>query len=222
MSETKERAIRRYLAFLEDPSTADRELMAELENQLSVAANPIEKLRVLAEIDGARSPDRRHLEDAFVLHAVEWAVENKIPTAAFLALGVDQSLLTKAGFTKGKGISAKARKSLLSQGGTSKSSRYAHDAGATGNGEVKIRAKSVNSETVEKLILATKGPFSVRDIVAVSEATNATVSRVVGILVAEKRVEKLGLLPPQGARGVAPQGYRVKVADPSKTKKKAG
>jgi hypothetical protein len=118
--------------------------------------------------------------------------------------------LAKAGFYSRPGSKKAAANSSKSKG-----------AAASHNGEHKVRAKSVTSETVESLVLATKGPFSVRDIVAVSEATNATVSRVVGILVAAGRVENIGNLPPQGARGVAPQGYRVKSAVQPKPKVKA-
>ena len=222
MSDTQEQAVRSYLAFLADPGTADRELVAELENQLSTAENPIAKLRVLAAIQEAKTPNRVVLEAAFVRHASEWAAENKIPANAFLALGVEKGLLTKAGFAVGKGTVASASKSAVSRSAGSKAFQEAKNAGSSNVGERKPRAKSVSSETVESLILETKGPFSVRDIVRVSQATNATVSRVMGVLVASKLVEKIGLLPPQGARGAAPHGYQVRASEPTKAKRKAG
>lgn len=213
MSEIKERAVQTYLAFLENPGAVNRELLADLENQFSVAGNPIIKLRVLAEMDRIRAGERMALEDDFVRHASAWAAENAIPPTAFLALGVNEEVLTKAGFTiepnalSGQGAAKKP---------SSKSSKQASKRSASFDRSVgKPRAKSVNGETVEKLILAATEPFSVRDIVAVSHATNATVSRVVGWLVAAKRVEKIGLLPPQGSRGIAPTGYRVKQRKPA-------
>ncbi len=209
MIETKERAVETYLAFLENPEAVDQELIAELESQFSVADNPITKLRVLAEIERVRTSDRVALEDGFILHASAWAAENSIPPTAFLALGVDHEVLVKAGFQAVPGAQSK-------QAGTGKSSKGTSERSSTtlNQKQRRPRAKSVNGETVEKLILAATEPFSVRDIVEVSHATNATVSRVVGWLVAAKQVEKIGLLAPQGSRGIAPAGYQVKQRKP--------
>ena len=204
MSNVKETAVQTYLAFLENPAGINRELIADLENQLSTAVSPIVKLRLLAEIDRARTSGKAGLEEGFVRHANAWAAENGIPAHAFLALGVDLDLLAKAGFdplptpqTKPGGKGSKSKDS-------GKRSGSVHQK----NG--KPRAQSVNSETVEKLILTTTDPFSVRDIVDLSHATNATVSRVVGWLVAAKKLEKIGSLAPQGSRGIAPIGYQMK------------
>lgn len=209
MSDTKEHAVKTYLDFLENPEAVDRGSIAELENQFSVAGSPIVKLRVLAEIDRVRRAGRAALEDGFIRDASAWAAENRIPPSAFLALGVDQELLAKAGFELPPTQPPRhpgANKS------SSKSSKETANRSAILSNQVerKPRAKSVTSETVETLILATTEPFSVRDIVDISQATNATVSRVVGWLVAAQRVEKIGLLSPQGSRGIAPSGYRVK------------
>jgi hypothetical protein len=210
MSETKEQAIQSYLAFLDDPEGVDRELIAELEKQLAAAVNPIVKLRVLAEIERVRTTDKVALEESFVQHAGAWAAENNIPPSAFLALGVAPQLLTKAGFELP--IPSRSSRALAGTKIASKLSKTAAKRSGLDGGPRKPRAQSVNSETVEKIVLATTEPFSIRDIVDVSHATNATVSRVVGWLVAAQRVEKLGLLTPQGSRGIAPTGYRVKKA----------
>jgi hypothetical protein len=211
MSDTKERAVQTYLAFLENPETVDRMLIARLENQFPAADSPIAKLRLLAEIDRARTSERLALEEGFVRHASSWAAENKIPPSAFLALGVDPEILVRAGFEPETGPGWLA-------GATGVSKRTKDSAKRSGRfptrNNRKPRAKSVTSHAVEELVLATTEPFSIRDIVELSHATNATVSRVVGCLVAAQKVEKIGVLTPQGTRGASPLGYRVKKAAP--------
>jgi hypothetical protein len=211
MSDTKERAVQTYLAFLENPETVDRMLIAQLENQFPAADSPIAKLRLLAEIDRARTSERLALEEGFVRHASSWAAENKIPPSAFLALGVDPEILVRAGFEPATG----PLPGWLA-GATGVSKRTKDSAKRLGRlptrNNRKPRAKSVTSDAVEELVLATTEPFSIRDIVGLSHATNATVSRVVGCLVAAQKVEKIGVLTPQGTRGAPPLGYRVKKA----------
>jgi hypothetical protein len=196
MVDTKERAVQRYLAFLENPEVAGQDVIQELESQFSVADSPITKLRVLAEIDRVRAADQIALRDGFIRDARSWAAENAIPAHAFVALGVELDLLSKAGFDP---LPTKAAGSSKSVSKSSKQPPKRASSSSQRNG--KPRAKSINSETV---------PFSVRDIVELSHATNATVSRVVSWLVAAKKVEKIGPLAPQGSRGVAPIGYQVK------------
>jgi hypothetical protein len=205
MVDTKERAVQRYLAFLENPEVAGQDVIQELESQFSVADSPITKLRVLAEIDRVRAADQIALRDGFIRDARSWAAENAIPAHAFVALGVELDLLSKAGFDP---LPTKAAGSSKSVSKSSKQPPKRASSSSQRNG--KPRAKSINSETVEKLVLSTTEPFSVRDIVELSHATNATVSRVVSWLVAAKKVEKIGPLAPQGSRGVAPIGYQVK------------
>jgi hypothetical protein len=200
MSDKKERAVQTYLAFLEDPKALDRVLTEELENQFSSADSPIKKLRLLAEIDKVRTAKRAALEADFILHAKSWATENDIPWHAFLSLGVAHDTLLQAGFEPPAGAAKGSSKGK----GTKQSPAFLN------YGNRKPRAKSVSSDAVEQIVLTQTEPFSVRDIVAISHATNATVSRVVGWLVAAGKVESVGILPPQGSRGVSPTGYRVK------------
>ncbi len=203
MSDTKERAVQKYLAFLENPELVGQDAIQELENQFSIADGPITKLRLLAEIDRVRAADKVALQEGFIRHAKSWAAENAIPTHAFVALGVELQVLATAGFDP-------LPKPVGMAKGSSKSSKQSAKAKLSAQRNAKPRAKSINSDTVEKLILSTTEPFTVRDIVGLSHATNATVSRVVGWLVAAKKVEKLGVLAPQGTRGIAPFGYQVK------------
>lgn len=203
MSETKERAVQKYLAFLEDPETAAQAAVVELENKFSAANTPIAKLRLLAEIDRVRIADRAAVEEGFIRHARSWATDNGIPAHAFVALGVAEEVLIKAGFEP---LPKNASKLAGAKG--VKSAKGSAKFPSQKNG--KPRAKSVSSETVEKFVLASTEPFSIRDIVDVTHATNATVSRVVGWLVAAKKVETIGALAPQGSRGSAPIGYQVK------------
>jgi hypothetical protein len=215
MSDTEERAVQTYLAFLENPEAVDRMLIEQLENQFTVADSPIAKLRLLAEIDHARTSERLALEEGFVRHASVWAAENKIPPSAFLALGVDQEILLQAGFEPASGplpgwLAGATGSSKRSKTSDKQSGRFPT------RDSRKPRAKSVTSQAVEELVLATTEPFSVRDIVELSLATHATVSRVVGCLVAAQKVEKVGVLTPQGSRGASPLGYQVRQTETPK------
>jgi hypothetical protein len=215
MSDTKERAVQTYLAFLENPEAVDQMLIEQLENQFTVADSPITKLRLLAEIDRIRTSERLALEEGFVRHASSWAAENKIPPSAFLALGVDQEILVQAGFEPPTGplpgwLAGAAGSSKLTKDSAKRLGRFPTRTGR------KPRAKSVTSQAVEEMVLATTEPFSVRDIVELSLATHATVSRVVGCLVAAQKVEKIGVLTPQGSRGASPLGYQVRQSETQK------
>lgn len=193
MSEIKETAVQSYLTFLENPKV-DGPAVEKLQTQLSTTNSPVAKLRLLGEIERVRATHGAMLEEGFVRHANTWATKNGVPASAFLTLGVDRGVLKKAGFT-----------SLPAAVKTSKKT-------SKQLGNRKPRAQSVNGETIATLILATTEPFTIRYITEISNSTNATVSRVVGQLVAGKQVESIGRMDPTGTRGIAPLGYQVKTS----------
>lgn len=94
-------AIRRYLQFLEDPSSLiDHELVASLEARIDATADPLDRLHAIAEYERARHPDEQAYRQAFIDHAKAWAQANDVPATAFRALGVPHDVLTKAGITQ--------------------------------------------------------------------------------------------------------------------------
>jgi hypothetical protein len=182
-----EKAVTDFLVFLENPKEVERAVVQGLRTQLSAVGNPIDKLRLIAEMDKVSASHIATLEADFVSFSHAWANANDIPAHAFVSLGVDRAVLRKAGFE----IEPERKRKLAPKR------------------VPKPRAKSVTGETVEQLVLGLKGSFTVRDVASASKATNATVSRVLGELVAANRIEQIGTIARQGFRGAPPVGYRV-------------
>ena len=94
-----EDAVRRYLAWVDDPSSlVDAEAVAAAEAALASATDPIDKLHAAAELERVRVGDPSALRAAFVGHARDYAAQADIPVQAFRALGVGDDVLAEAGF----------------------------------------------------------------------------------------------------------------------------
>jgi hypothetical protein len=104
---TSEESIRAYLNFVADPSSSlDAREIARLEKLVSTTTDPLEKLRVAAQLEQAKAPDGSALQTAFVREAKRWADAEGIPVGAFRQLGVPDDVLRKAGLIRGtKGTS---------------------------------------------------------------------------------------------------------------------
>lgn len=99
MTTEAEAAVRRYLAYLDDPSSAiDHEAVAAAEAAFAAATDPIERLHAAADLEAARSADAGSLEDEFVRHARAYGEAEGIPASAFAAVGVSSEVLERAGF----------------------------------------------------------------------------------------------------------------------------
>ncbi len=196
MADLNERAIRRYLAYLEDPRSAvDDVHIAELEKQFETAIDPIDKLRVLSDLERAVLPDGGDLELEFVEHAYQWATANKIAPNAFRALGVDPELLKKAGFSKQE---IKARGIGGGAGGLKGIARAKRP----------VRAP-VRIDRVVEVVRKQSETFSIRDISNQSGATPATVSKAISALLHSGELQQGGPLPNQRSRGKIPTGYQL-------------
>ena len=98
MSTDPELSVRRYLAFLDDPSSAvDQDAVASAEAAFAGAADPLSRLHAAADLEKARSADAGALEADFIRDAKAYAEAQDIPAAAFTAVGVPSSILAKAG-----------------------------------------------------------------------------------------------------------------------------
>lgn len=193
MVDQNERAIRRYLAYLEDPRSAvDDEHIAELEKQFETTVDPIAKLRVLSDLERATLPNADQLETDFVRHAYQWATENKIAPNAFRALGVDPELLKKAGFSR---------------------QEIKHNATGTGLKALSRPKRPVRApvriDRVVEIVRNQSDTFSIRDISNQSGATPATVSKAVSALLHSGELRESGPLPNQRSRGKIPTGYQL-------------
>ena len=99
MASGPENAVRNYLAALKDPnSLRDENAIEAVRKELAGADDPIERLRLQDQLSKLESPSLESYEDEFVVHAKAWADANSISVNAFLAEGVDPSVLQRAGF----------------------------------------------------------------------------------------------------------------------------
>lgn len=99
MTTTAEQAVRDYLTYLRDPdSLRDDAAITELEEELEVADDLVDELRIHNELTELRElPESRFLRP-FIENAKTWAAENNMSVAAFMEMGVKASTLSEAGF----------------------------------------------------------------------------------------------------------------------------
>lgn len=93
--------VRRYLQWLHDPeSLVDPALVEKLDKQAQAASDPLEQLRLQAELHRARSVDADQIRSGFHRFASQLAADEHIPVEAFVALGVPLEDLQQAGLAK--------------------------------------------------------------------------------------------------------------------------
>ena len=97
-----EAAIRRYLAWVDDPGSAvDPAAVARAEADFATATDPIDRLHAAAARERARMADVDAILSGFVRSARVYAEAEGIPVEAFRSLGVPDDVLRSAGFTVG-------------------------------------------------------------------------------------------------------------------------
>jgi hypothetical protein len=215
MVDVKERAVRRYLAYLADPEAAvddDRvaDLIVKLEQQFVNTSDPIVKLRVRSSIERARRPDRAALEADFARYAYEWALANDIVPAAFRSMGVDPELLEKAGLgsadefesnTPSEQMGSKSRKSMAKNS--------ARNIGRFDTVRVTKRQNRppVRLDQIFPAIRKQTNRFTIAQIHVVAGGSIGSARTAVLSLVASGEVQAVG--KKAGARGKAPVEYEV-------------
>ena len=200
---TGEDAVRRYLQFLEDPSKlVDTATVQALEARLARLTDPVERLRVLAELDRVNVVDGSDFEESFIQHARSWAESEGILGGAFRHLGVPEDVLLRAGLVDGgrrrPGRKAGATRSSVSSR-ASKGSR-------AGDGR---RARWTPAEAITAWVLATSEPFTLAGVQRSAGGSPATVRKAIDELVESARVERLGPATGGGGRGRAPIRYQL-------------
>jgi hypothetical protein len=174
-----ETAVRRYLRYLEDPDAMrDEGAIAEAEEAVSRAEDPIERLRALAALDRARSVDGETYRQDFVRHAKAWAEAEGIPARAFLELGVPAEDLAAAGIAGGRSST-----------------------GSRGRG----RAPRLDIDAVEAAVPADR--FRLAELAAAIDREVATTRRYLQQLLERGSVRELGDDPDHDGRGRAPKLY---------------
>jgi hypothetical protein len=184
MAASAETAVRSYLVALKDPSALrDQESLAELQKQLEEATDGITRLELRQRIMEAEEPKLEQYEADFITHAKEWADEHGISSKAFVAEGVDVSVLRRAGFSlpgRGRG-------------------------GGAGRG-VRPRTRS-RVTTGEVRAAIPKGKFTVKQLQQRSGASPAVVRKAVQEEISAGTVKEVGTDPDHRGPGRAPVLY---------------
>lgn len=96
---TPESAVRRYLAWVDDPASAiDEDAVERAEAAFASASDPIDRLHAAAARERAKAADVGSIATDFVAHARSYAEVEGIPVEAFRTLGVADDVLAEAGF----------------------------------------------------------------------------------------------------------------------------
>ncbi|MDY7106493.1 MAG: hypothetical protein S0880_35400 [Actinomycetota bacterium] len=186
---TGEEAVRLYLLYLDDPAKLrDEQLIEKLEGEAEKAGDPVEKLKVLGELERAKAINGDQFRSDFVRLAHGWAEDQGVPVTAFTSMGVPQDVLAEAGFDVPRGRGRGRRN------GT-----------AAGGGRRTQRSRRVSVEEVKSGVPT--GPFTVKDLEEASGATGATVRKAIAELVDAGSIKDLGPDREYHGRGRAPTLY---------------
>lgn len=193
-TDAAESAVRRYLEFVADPSSAiDHGRIARLEGELASTSDVIAKLKLHAELARSKEGDVAGLRSAFALHAKGWAQRNDVGLDAFRALGVNDIALAEAGFDLGRGGHApKVRPAAAAP----KLARAP-------------RAATVSSNEVRDNMLSRTDPFTLASVMADVGGSLGTIRKVVDELVESGKVRNEGSDKSHTGRGRAPHLFRA-------------
>ena len=187
-----EAAVRRYLAWLDDPSSAiDEVAVRRADDAFAQASDPIGRLHAAAARERARSADVDAIRSAFVSNARQYADSEGIPVEAFRALGVDDSVLAEAGFSVPLTRSGRSRR------------------GSTGM--AKPRGPQVSVAELKAVSVDLPKRFTLAQLAErAGGGSPATVRKAVDELIAEGLATKIGPAENHTGPGRAPTIYELR------------
>ncbi len=175
-----EQHVRRYLQWLANPDSArDSAEIERLQLEFDAEPDPIERLRIAAQLVRLESPDVDELRSAFVAAARPWAERYDVPLEAFRRVGVPDRDLRDAGLIG------------------SRSGRHGH------------RSLPKKRHTIDDVTrhLPTEA-FSIKSLQEHSGASTMTVRKSIRRLLDAGTIEELGPDPDYAGPGRAPMLYR--------------
>lgn len=192
VSTSPEQAVRRYLAWVDDPDSAvDQAAIEAAEAAFAAATDPIAKLHAAAARERAAAADTSAITRDFIVHAKAYADAEQIPASAFEALGVGPDVLREAGFA------------VASKPGRRGSSAPARAASVPRAPQVSVSAiKSVAVQMPKRFTLGQLADKA-------GGGSPVTVRKAVDELIAEGRVAKLGPATDHQGPGRAPTLYEL-------------
>lgn len=179
-------AVRTYMLSVKNPAALkDEQQLTQLEASLAEEEDPLERVKLQAQLNRAQSVTPEDFEQAFVENAKEWASKNDVPPEAFLAEGVEDDVLVKAGLlAKAQSKPPQARRSAT--------------------------RSRVPAEEVRNAIRSQSESFTTNSIQELTGASAATVRKYIQELLDEKVLVEEGPDSSHQGRGRAPILYAVK------------
>jgi hypothetical protein len=170
-----ESVVRNYLLARNDPSTLiDSDRVANIEKSVRDTSDPVERLKLQAELRQASEPDLSSIETEFVIVVKRWAEEHGVTADLLEAEGVPRDVLKQAGL-------------VTSRGGRKKTTSNAPRKPRVGRDEVSAHVKKL------------RGRFTLADVAHATDASTATVRKVVNEMVDEGAIDNHG--PDEGYEG---------------------
>ena len=186
-SAAAEKAVRTYMTAIQDKAALlDSEKISKLERKLSETVDVVKRVQLRQELLEARNPQaaQAKAEQDFVKHAKGWAESKGVTADAFIAEGVSQDTLRKAGYRFTN---------------TARGRRAASTAG---------RRTRVTTEQIRDAI--PDGAFTVKDLEQASGASTATVRKVIDEELEAGKLADDGADPDHSGPGRAPTLYKKK------------
>lgn len=187
-----DQAVRAYLEFVRDPSTArDNAAIEASKSELAGSSDLLEQLRLISQVERLERADGEGLRQAFVRSAKSWASANNVSVSAFRQLGVNDIVLAESGFDLGNG----------------RKGRGAAKASSTSDRN-RPRANSVSSASIREWALKESGSFTMAEVMAGAGGSLMTVKKVVSQMVQAQELQSLGQIAKAGVRGRAPEHFQ--------------
>lgn len=191
-----ESAVRRYLAWLDDPaSVVDLDAVARADAAFTNASDPIDRLHAAAARERARAADASAITSAFVRAARAYAELEGIPVEAFRAVGVPDDVLAEAGFA----VATSRGRRGPAAGGT----RPRRTSGTRAPQIPVAQIKAVAEQMPKQFTLAQLAE-------AAGGGSPVTVRKAVDELIGEGRAAKLGPDANHSGPGRAPTIYELR------------
>lgn len=182
-TKTQEAAVRNYLQALKDPeSLRDDKTINDLEKRIGSTDDPLERVKLRAQLEQAQRIDPSAYEDGFIAHAKEWADQHGVTAESFKAEGVSDDVLARAG------LDGARRRRRTATGG---------------------RRRRVSRDDVRNAIRQHKS-FTLPQIQSKTGASRETVRAVIKELLNAGEVETAGTDESHTGRGRAPTAYERK------------
>lgn len=179
-----ETVVRNYLLALNDPSTLiDSDRITKLEKAVEAEQDPVERLKLQAKLHQASAPDLSNIENEFVSVVQRWAGEHGITADMLASEGVPRDVLKQAGMASGRS----GRKKMATS---------------------KPRKPRVSRDDVKAHVKKSRGKFTLVEIAHATNASAATVRKVVNDMVDEGAIANLGPDESYEGPGRAPLVYQ--------------